>query len=208
MAQYTRRKPRCAGNAARAACTLLDVTDWTSSTGKLLRLEEGDITRVTADAIVNAANSALAGGGGVDGAIHRAAGPSVMDELDGIRKKIGRCDTGHAVVTKAGKLRASYIFHAVGPVYQGGEEGEAELLASCYRECLRLAAERDLKTVAFPAISTGIYGYPIDEAAAIAIREIRSFLDRQSSLTEVRIVLFGQAALRSFERALAKQQPA
>jgi O-acetyl-ADP-ribose deacetylase len=180
------------------------VTQWTSATGKVLRLEEGDITRITADAVVNAANASLAGGGGVDGAIHRAAGPTVMDELSEIRRKIGRCETGHAVVTRAGRLNASYIFHAVGPVYRGGAEGEPEQLASCYRECLRLAAERDLKTVAFPAISTGIYGYPIDEAAKIAIREIRTFLDQPSSLTEVRIVLFGQAALRTFEAALAQ----
>src|SRR5579872_3166100 len=173
--------------------------EWVSGSGRKVVLLEGDITRVTADAIVNAANSALAGGGGVDGAIHRAAGPSVMDELTEIRKKIGRCQTGHAVVTKAGRLSASYIFHAVGPVYRGGAEGEAELLASCYRECLRLAGERDLKTIAFPAISTGIYGYPIDEAAAIAIREIRGFLDRPGSLAEVRIVLFGHTALRTFE---------
>jgi len=180
------------------------VTRWTSATGKVLRIEEGDITRVKADAIVNAANAALAGGGGVDGAIHRAAGPSVMDELAEIRKKIGRCETGRAVVTGAGKLSASYIFHAVGPVYRGGAEGEPGLLASCYRACLDLAAERDLTTIAFPAISTGIYGYPIDEAAAIAIREIRAFLNQPSSLAEVRIVLFGQAALRSFETALGQ----
>ncbi len=180
------------------------MTRWTSATGKVLRLEEGDITRVKADAIVNAANAALAGGGGVDGAIHRAAGPSVMDELAEIRKKIGRCETGHAVVTKAGRLSATYIFHAVGPVYRGGAEGEPSLLASCYRECLGLAAERDLKTIAFPAISTGVYGYPVDEAAAIAIREIRAFLNQPSSLAEVLIMLFGQAALRSFETALAQ----
>ena len=171
---------------------------------KVLRLEEGDITRVHADAIVNAANSALAGGGGVDGAIHRAAGPTVMEELSEIRRKIQRCETGHAVVTKAGRLAASYIFHAVGPIYRGGAEGEAEQLASCYRECLRLAAERDLKTIAFPAISTGIYGYPMDEAAAIGVREIRSFLGQAGSVEEVRIVLFGQHAFRSFETALGQ----
>ena len=111
-----------------------------------MRLEEGDITRVEADAIVNAANARLAGGGGVDGAIHRAAGPGVMAELNAIRAKIGHCPAGQAVATKAGKLRALYIFHAVGPVYRGGGEGEAEQLASCYRECLRMAAERDLES--------------------------------------------------------------
>jgi len=113
--------------------------------GKAMRLEEGDITRVEADAIVNAANSRLAGGGGVDGAIHRAAGPGVMAELDEIRAQIGHCRTEQAVATKAGKLRALYIFHAVGPVYRGGGEGEAEQLASCYRECLQMEAERDLE---------------------------------------------------------------
>jgi O-acetyl-ADP-ribose deacetylase len=172
--------------------------------GKLLRLEQKDITRVEAGAIVNAANSQLAGGGGVDGAIHRAAGPSVMKELDQIRQKIGRCEPGNAVVTSAGNLRASYIFHAVGPVYRGGGEGEAETLASCYRVCLRFAAERDLKAIAFPAISTGVYGYPLDEAASIAIREISKFLDGPSSVEEVRMVLFGQEAFDAFQNALRR----
>lgn len=179
------------------------MNQWKSRIGKLLRLEEGDITRVEADAIVNAANSQLAGGGGVDGAINRAAGPAIMTELDEIRSKIGHCRTGDAVVTKAGRLKARYIFHAVGPVYRGGAEGEAEQLASCYRRCLQLAAERDLKTIAFPAISTGIYGYPISEAAGIAIGEIRNFLGQPSSIEEVSIVLFGKESLRVFERALA-----
>lgn len=170
---------------------------------KTIRAEEGDITRVKADAIVNAANSRLAGGGGVDGAIHRAAGPGLMAELDAIRQKTGGCEPGHAVVTKAGKLDAQYIFHAVGPVYRGGHEGEAETLASCYRECLMLAAERGLKTIAFPAISTGIYGYPMDEAARIAVREIRGFLERESSIEEVRMVLFGKESLRTFQDALS-----
>ncbi len=174
--------------------------------GKTLTLEQGDITRVEADAIVNAANSALAGGGGVDGAIHRAAGPSVMQELDGIRKKIGRCEPGQAVVTAAGKLKARYIFHAVGPVYRGGGQGEAETLASCYRVCLQLAAERELKSIAFPAISTGIYGYPLDDAAAIAVREISTFLKGESSIQEVRMVLFGHEAFTAFEMALARSQ--
>jgi O-acetyl-ADP-ribose deacetylase (regulator of RNase III) len=172
--------------------------------GKALRLEQKDITRVEVDAIVNAANSQLAGGGGVDGAIHRAAGPSVMKELDEIRKKLGRCEPGNAVVTGAGKLRASYIFHAVGPVYRGGGEGEAETLASCYRVCLRMAAERELKSVAFPAISTGIYGYPLDEAASIAIQEISKFLKEASSVEEVRMVLFGQEAFDAFQNALRR----
>ena len=170
---------------------------------KVLRLEKGDITRVKADAIVNAANSHLAGGGGVDGAIHNAAGPTVMAELDAIRKEIGMCQPGHAVVTKGGKLNAQYIFHAVGPVYRAGHDGEAQTLASCFRECLLLAAERGLKTIAFPAISTGIYGYPLEEAARIATREILDFLEQESSIEEVRIVLFGEESLRVFQDALA-----
>jgi O-acetyl-ADP-ribose deacetylase (regulator of RNase III) len=173
-----------------------------SIAGKSIRLEEGDITLIEADAIVNAANSRLSGGAGVDGAIHRAAGSSVMTELDGIRRKVGKCEPGEAVVTKAGRLKAQYIFHTVGPVYRGGEEGEADVLASCYRECLQLAAERDLKTIAFPAISTGAYGYPMAEAAEIAVREIRGFLDQPSSVEEVRVVLFGEESLRTFKHAL------
>lgn len=179
------------------------MNQWTSTIGKTLRLEEGDITQVEADAIVNAANSRLQVGAGVDGAIHRAAGGSVMTELDGIRAKIGKCAPGEAVVTRAGKLKAQYIFHAVGPIYRGGEEGEADELASCYRECLQLAAERSLRTIAFPAISTGIYGYPLDQAAAIAIREARHFLSQPSSVEEVRMVLLGDESLHAFERALA-----
>ena len=171
----------------------------------MLRLEQGDITRIQADAIVNAANSALAGGGGVDGAIHRAAGRSVMAELDEIRAKIGHCPTGKAVVTGAGRLLARYIIHAVGPVYNGGDQGEPELLASCYRESLRLAAEREAKSVAFPAISTGIYGYPLAEAAEIAIREIRAFLGSiPSSIEDVVIVLFDKNALQVFQRELER----
>jgi O-acetyl-ADP-ribose deacetylase (regulator of RNase III) len=178
------------------------VTNWKSTVGKVIRLEEGDITLVEADAIVNAANSRLSGGAGVDGAIHKAAGSSVMTELDGIRAKMGKCAPGEAVVTKAGRLKAQFIFHAVGPVYRGGEEGEPDELASCYRECLQLAAERDLKTIAFPAISTGVYGYPMDQAAEIAVREIRGFLNQTSSVEEVRVVLFGEESLRTFEQAL------
>ncbi len=127
--------------------------------GRLLKLVVGDITRVTADAIVNAANSALAGGGGVDGAIHRAGGESIMQDLDRIRGTRGGCATGSAVVTGAGRLPARFVFHAVGPVYRGGKHGEAELLASCYRTCLALAEEHAVQTIAFPSISTGVYGY-------------------------------------------------
>src|SRR5437016_1715017 len=150
--------------------------EWKTPEGRTLRLVTGDITKVPADAIVNAANSALAGGGGVDGAIHRAGGPSIMRELDAIRKEIGRCPTGSAVVTGAGNLPAKFVFHAVGPVYRDGKHGEPELLASCYRKCLELAEERGVKTISFPAISTGIYGYPQHEAAEIAVREVKAHL--------------------------------
>lgn len=125
-----------------------------------------------------------------------------MAELDEIRAKIGRCAPGDAVVTGAGRLHAQYIFHAVGPVYRGGSQGEAETLASCYRVCLGLAAERGVKTIAFPAISTGIYGYPLDDAAEISIREIVRFLRGASSIEEVRMVLFGHDAFAAFQRAL------
>src|SRR5690349_7049957 len=139
---------------------IINAMEWTSPTGSKIVLQQGDITRVAVDAIVNAANSALAGGGGVDGAIHRAGGPAIMRELDGIRARIGQCSTGNAVATTAGNLPAKYVFHAVGPVYRDGRHVEPELLASCYKTCLDLAEELDVKTISFPAISTGIYGYP------------------------------------------------
>jgi O-acetyl-ADP-ribose deacetylase (regulator of RNase III) len=176
---------------------------WTSPTGRILALEEGDITRVAADAIVNAANAALAGGGGVDGAIHRAGGREIMEELDGIRERIGRCATGSAVATGAGALPARYVFHAVGPVYRDGQHGEPELLRSCYNTCLQMAEERGVKTISFPAISTGVYGYPIAEAAAIAIDEVRRHLSRADAKLERAIfVLFGRSAYKAFAAAL------
>ncbi len=156
-----------------------------------LQLLKGDITTLAVDAIVNAANSQLAGGGGVDGAIHRAGGPQLMAELDAIRARIGRCETGNAVVTSAGELPAKYVFHAVGPVYRNGKQGEPDLLASCYRVCLDLAAERDLKSISFPSISTGVYGYPVDEAAEIAVRTVAAWLlDHRGSIRTVKLVQF------------------
>lgn len=164
--------------------------EWKTLDGKILRLVTGDITRVEADAIVNAANSGLAGGG-VDGAIHRAGGPSIMRELDGIRARIGRCATGSAVVTAAGKLPAKYVFHAVGPVYRDGKHQEPELLASCYRTCLELAEQHGAQKISFPSISTGIYGYPMQEAAAIAVGEIVRHLSRpDATVREVILVLY------------------
>jgi O-acetyl-ADP-ribose deacetylase (regulator of RNase III) len=142
-----------------------------------LELIVGDITQIPVDAIVNAANSALAGGGGVDGAIHRAGGPSLMQELGEIRKRAGGCATGSAIATGAGRLPAKFVFHAVGPVYRDGRHGEPDLLRSCYWTCLDLADQRSLTSISFPSISTGAYGYPVGEAAEIAVRTVRDWLE-------------------------------
>jgi len=163
----------------------------TTESGRKIVLHEGDITRLAVDAVANAANSALADGGGVDGAIHRAAGPSLMQEL----RRFHGCPTGSAVATGAGNLPAKYVFHAVGPVYRDGRHGEPELLAGCYRACLELAEERGVRTLSFPAISTGVYGYPLREAAEIAIGEVGAHLERaDSSLDKVIFVVFGKQA--------------
>lgn len=166
-----------------------------------LQLLKGDITAIAVDAIVNAANGQLAGGGGVDGAIHQAGGPAVMAELDLIREAIGRCETGSAVVTGAGRLPAKYIFHAVGPVYRDGQHREAELLASCYSTCLRMAAERDLKTISFPSISTGVYGYPKDEAAEVAVNTVAKWLRANAGpVHTVKLVQFTEADHQVYRR--------
>jgi O-acetyl-ADP-ribose deacetylase (regulator of RNase III) len=179
--------------------------EWTNTAGRIIEVREGDITRVAADAIVNAANSALAGGGGVDGAIHRAGGPEVMRELDAVRAQVGRCPTGSAVVTGAGSLKAKYVFHAVGPVYRDGAHGEPELLAGCYRKCMALADERGVRTIVFPAISAGVYGYPLKDAAEIAIREVSERLARPEVTVERAIfVLFGMNAYDIYESELRK----
>ena len=172
--------------------------------GKLLKLAQGDITKVAVDAICNAANSALAGGGGVDGAIHRAGGPSIMKELHAIRARQGGCPTGGAVVTGAGNLPAKWVFHAVGPVYRDGRHREPELLASCYRTCLQLAEERQVKTISFPSISTGIYGYPVDEAAPVAVAAVSAHLTTAETCVEVAVfVLFDRATYDAYVRALS-----
>jgi O-acetyl-ADP-ribose deacetylase (regulator of RNase III) len=179
--------------------------EFTTSTQRTIELREGDITRISADAIVNAANSALAGGGGVDGAIHRAGGPEIMRELDEIRKRIRRCETGDAVVTTAGKLPATWVIHTVGPVYRDGKHGEPELLASCYRTSLRLADERGAAAVSFPAISTGVYGYPLAPATEIAVREVAAFLHRpETAVQRVIFVVFDRSASGVYEAALKK----
>lgn len=169
--------------------------------GVTLALLQGDIVTVQADAIVNAANSALAGGGGVDGAIHRAGGSSIMAEC----RKIGGCPTGSAVATTAGKLRAKYVFHAVGPIYRGSSEDE-RLLASAYKSCLDLAEQYKVESIAFPSLSTGVYGYPLDLAAPIALRTIIEHIKEPTSLKQITFVLFGEESYQAFEQALTKIQ--
>ena len=165
-----------------------------------LELVEGDITLQELDAIVNAANSSLAGGGGVDGAIHRRGGPSIMQETD--RKKPAGCPTGSAVLSGAGNLAAKYVIHAVGPIWRGGDRGENELLASAYGTSLKLAVDQDCESIAFPSLSTGAYRFPIEQAAQIAIRTIIDFLNQHGRPSLVRIALFNAPALQVFEQAL------
>jgi O-acetyl-ADP-ribose deacetylase (regulator of RNase III) len=164
----------------------------------------GDITKVAVDAIVNAANSALAGGGGVDGAIHRAGGPSLMQELDEIRKRTGGCPTGGAVVTGAGCLPAKFVFHAVGPVYRDGRHGEPDLLRSCYTTCLDLAKERSLMSISFPSISTGVYGYPVADAAKIALNAVHDWLEKNSQVPMVvKLVQFSERDHEVYKRLIS-----
>ncbi len=168
-----------------------------------LELVEGDITRQDTEAIVNAANTTLLGGGGVDGAIHRAGGPQILEEC----QKIGGCPTGEARITTGGRLRARWVIHTVGPVYRDGKHREPELLVNAHRNSLKLASEKGIKTVAFPSISTGAYGYPMAAAARIGLRTAIEYLQDHPEIQLVRFVLFGQAALRTYEEALESLVP-
>jgi O-acetyl-ADP-ribose deacetylase (regulator of RNase III) len=164
-----------------------------------LDVVRGDITKLAVDAIVNAANTSLLGGGGVDGAIHRAAGPELLVEC----RTLGGCPTGSAKITRGYRLPARYVIHAVGPRWRGGAHGEPELLAGCYRESLRLAVAHGVRSIAFPAISCGIYGYPLEPATEIAVGETLSFLETEPSLERVVFACFGEDVARAYERAIA-----
>ncbi len=163
-----------------------------------LHAVQADLTTLAVDAIVNAANSSLLGGGGVDGAIHRAAGPELLAEC----RALGGCPTGEARITRGYRLAARNVIHTVGPVWQGGNRGEAERLASCYRTSLTLAAQHGLTTIAFPAISCGVYGYPVDAAAAIAVRECRAFLTAQPAVEHLTFALFDASTLAIYRALL------
>ncbi|MDR0682182.1 MAG: O-acetyl-ADP-ribose deacetylase [Dysgonamonadaceae bacterium] len=159
---------------------------------KRIEIIRGDITKIQADALVNATNSSLLGGGGVDGAIHRAGGAAILEECKQIRAKQGGCKTGETVITGAGKLPARFVIHAVGPVWNGGQRNEPQKLAACYRNSLLLAVENDCKTIAFPNISTGVYGYPKKDAAAIAFRTVAAFLAGNDTIEKVYFVCFDE----------------
>lgn len=163
-----------------------------------LEIVQADITTLNVDAIVNAANSSLLGGGGVDGAIHRAAGPQLLEEC----RALGGCPTGEAKITKGYRLPARHVIHTVGPVWRGGNHGEEELLANCYRQSLALAVHHGIQSIAFPAISAGAYGYPREQAARVALREVLAFLAQDQTLERVILVCYDAQALNMFRQAL------
>ncbi len=195
MSSPTRRRSKPGRKAGKMQATIGDTR---------LELVQGDITDQNTDAIVNAANSGLSGGGGVDGAIHRAGGPRIMEEC----REIGGCPTGEARITSGGDLKARHVIHAVGPIYNDGVSGEDHLLANAYRNSLRLAVENDLQSITFPSLSTGAYRYPLHAAARIALETVADFLKtEQHDLELVRFVLFDRRTLEEFERALGGLMP-
>lgn len=167
-----------------------------------LSLVQGDITKEETDCIVNAANPSLLGGGGVDGAIHRAGGPAILEECKRIREKQGKLSPGKAVATTAGNLKAKYVIHTVGPIWRGGGEGEEKVLESCYRESLKIALQKGCKSVAFPSISTGAYGYPVEKASRVAIRAVANFLRETPEIEDVKFVLFDTQTFSVYKEAL------
>lgn len=175
-----------------------------SSVKERISLIKGDITIFQVDAIVNAANSSLLGGGGVDGAIHRAGGKRILEECIEIRNRQGGCDTGEAVITSGGQLKARYVIHTVGPVWSGGSHDEDGLLASCYTNSLKLAEENGIRTIAFPNISTGVYGFPKGRAEEIAIKTVRNYLQENTAIEKVIFVTFGDENYNLYEKLIEK----
>ena len=198
---YTHRSQKPGGYAHEGSTPSARTIDYRRPVR--IELVQGDITTVAADAIVNAANSSLLGGGGVDGAIHRAGGPAILEES----RRLGGCETGDAKATSAGDLPARMVIHAVGPVWQGGEQGEEALLASAHRRSLEVASEAGARTVAFPAISTGVYRFPVDRAARIAIDTTADYLASNPELERVTFVLFSDEHLAAFRQALDEITP-
>jgi len=172
------------------------------SMGGRIELLQGDISLLAVDAVVNAANESLLGGGGVDGAIHRAAGPELVQECS----KLGGCPTGEARITPGFALPARYVIHAVGPVWHGGDRNEAELLAGCYRASFALAAQHGIRSLAFPAISCGVYGYPIPDAARVAVAEVRRHIEGGSGLTRVVFACFGDDVMRAYRALIPREE--